>query len=87
MPTSACAWRSQGLVLAAGNPKGVTGLRDLAAKRVTVVQRQAAAGSRLLLAHLLEQAGLAPDDLTLADQTAGSETDLGLAILEGRPGE
>jgi len=78
------AWRNQGIVLAAGNPKGVAGLRDLAEKRVTVVQRQAAAGSRLLLAHLLEQAGLAAADLALAGETAGSETDLGLAILEGR---
>ncbi len=78
------AQRNQGLVLAAGNPKGVTGLRDLAEKRITVVQRQAAAGSRLLLANLLERAGLAAEDLTLADETAGSETDLGLAILEGR---
>jgi excisionase family DNA binding protein len=78
------AQRNQGLVVAAGNPKGVTGLRDLAEMRVTVVQRQAAAGSRLLLASLLERAGLAAEDLTLADETAGSETDLGLAILEGR---
>ncbi len=78
------AWRSQGLVLAAGNPVGVTGLADLAAKPVTVIGRQAAAGSHLLLAQLLERAGLSPADLDFAAETAGSETDLGLAILEGR---
>ncbi len=78
------AWRSQGLVLAAGNPAGVTGLEDLAGKRVTVIGRQPAAGSHLLLAQLLERANLAPEDLDFAAETAGNETDLGLAILKGR---
>ena len=36
------------------------------------------------LAHLLEQAETALDDLDCIAETARSETDLGLAILEGR---
>ncbi len=78
------AWRSQGLVLAARNPKGISRLEDLARDGVRVVRRQDAAGSQLLLAHLLEQEGLGPGDLEFAAGTARSETDLGLAILEGR---
>ena len=78
------AWRQQGLVVAAGNPKGVASLKDLADKRLRVVRRQPEAGSRLLLAHLLEQEGLGLDDLALTEETARGETDLGLAILEGR---
>jgi excisionase family DNA binding protein len=78
------AWRHQGLVLPAGNPKGITGLADLAKTGTRVIGRQEAAGSRLLLAQLLERAGLALGDLAFAAETAGSETELGLAILEGR---
>ena len=78
------AWRQQGLVTATGNPRGLATLADLKDKGLTVVRRQAEAGSHLLLAHLLEREGLSFEDLDLAEETARSETDLGLAILEGR---
>ena len=78
------ARRRQGLVLAAGNPQGITRLKDLKDKSVRVVRRQPEAGSYLLLAHLLEGEGLTVEDLECAEETARSETDLGLAILEGR---
>jgi excisionase family DNA binding protein len=78
------AHRRQGLVVAAGNPKGIESLRDLKETGARVVARQPEAGSFLLLAHLLEQAEMALEDLTCIDGTARSETDLGLAILEGR---
>lgn len=78
------AWRRQGLVVGSGNPHGVRGLGDLAAKGLRVVRRQQEAGSHLLLAHLLEREGLGFEDLAVAPETARSETDLGLAILEGR---
>jgi molybdate-binding protein len=78
------AWRTQGLVVAAGNPRGIETLADLKAGAVPVIRRQEAAGSQLLLAHLLERDGLALDELDIVTETARSETDLGLAILEGR---
>ena len=78
------ARRSQGLVLPAGNPDGVQALGDLAAKGVPVIARQAESGSGLLLDYLLGQAGVARGDLAFVDETARSEMDLGLAILEGR---
>lgn len=78
------AWRRQGLVLPAGNPDGVTGLADLARLKLPVARRQAESGSGLLLSHLLGQAGLGEGDLVFVEETARSEMDLGLAILEGR---
>ncbi len=78
------ARRRQGLVVAAGNPLGIDGLGDLKVKGARVVARQPEAGSYLLLAHLLEQADMALEDLDCIDGTARSVTDLGLAILEGR---
>ncbi|MFQ6019032.1 MAG: substrate-binding domain-containing protein [Kiloniellaceae bacterium] len=78
------AWRQQGLVVAAGNPRGIGSLRDLHEARLTVMRRQEEAGSQLLLAHLLAKEGLSLDDLDVAAETARGETDLGVAILEGR---
>ncbi len=78
------AWRQQGLVVAAGNPHGIAGLRDLKDKKLKVMGRQAEAGSHLLLAELLAREGLSFDDLDVLDETARGETDLGLAVLEGR---
>jgi excisionase family DNA binding protein len=78
------AWRQQGLVVAAGNPRGIATLGDLKDKKLKVMGRQAEAGSHLLLAHLLEREGLSFDDLDFVEETARGETDLGLAVLEGR---
>ncbi len=78
------AWRQQGLVLAPGNPLGIASLRDLRDRKARVVARQHEAGSQLLFEHLLGEAGLKPGDLTMLDHRALSETDLGLAVLEGK---
>ena len=78
------ARRSQGLVVPAGNPAGVRGLQDLKDHGLGVILRQEAAGSHRLLVHLLARAGLGLDQLKIVAETARSETDLGLAILEGR---
>lgn len=80
------AWakRRQGLILPAGNPAGVETLADLAARRLRVVCRQEEAGSQILLLHLLEKANLGLEDLELSAGTAHNETEVGLAVLEGR---
>lgn len=78
------AWRQQGLVVAAGNPLGIERLADLKRTGARILQRQREAGSHLLLAALLAREGIALGNLTLASETARSESDLGLAILEGR---
>jgi len=78
------ARRRQGLVIAAGNPHGIAGLADLKTKGLRVVRRQAEAGSHLLLGHLLAREGLSLEDLVAGSETARNETDLGLAVLEGR---
>lgn len=78
------AWRTQGLVLAPGNPLGITGLADLPACGARLVRREDEAGTRLLLQHLLAEAGIAADRLDLSPRVARSQTDVGLAILEDR---
>ena len=78
------AWRSQGLVVAPGNPLGLQAIEDLRAKRPRVVPRQQGAGSQLLLVHLLSEAGVRLDELDLQSQPARSESDLALAVVEGK---
>ncbi len=78
------AWRRQGLVLAPDNPLGIGGVRDLKAKKARVVARQPQAGAQILLEHLLEEAGLGMADLDVIEHAAMSETDLGLAVMEGK---
>lgn len=78
------AWRDQGLVVAPGNPLGISDIADLKNTGARVVHRQDGSGSELLLRRLLAEAGHYLDDLSLIDETAKSETDLGLAVLDGR---
>ena len=78
------AWREQGLVVAPGNPLGISDITDLKNTGARVVHRQDGSGSELLLRSLLAEAGQNLDDLSLIDETAKSETDLGLAVLDGR---
>ena len=76
------AWRVQGLVVPAGNPKGISGLADLPG--LTLIPRQKDAGSHLLLTHLLEREGLDPSALAFLQPPARSEADVALAIAEGK---
>jgi len=78
------AWREQGLVLAPGNPLGIGSIKDLKAKKARVVPRQPQAGSQILLQHLVAEAGMTMAELDVIDHAAMSETDLGLAVMEGK---
>lgn len=55
------AIRHQGLMVQKGNPKGITGVADLARADVTFINRQRGAGTRILLDHHLAQAVIAPE--------------------------
>ena len=50
--------REQGLMLPPGNPARVRSLRDLARKKLRVVNRQRGSGTRLLFDQLLQEAGI-----------------------------
>ena len=78
------ARRRQGLVLAAGNPLKIRRLSDVRAKKARFMLRQPSAGSHLLLLHFLAAARMKPGDLGFVHPPVLSETDVGLAIVEGR---
>jgi putative molybdopterin biosynthesis protein len=53
-------YREQGLIVPAGNPKGITGFKDLMRDDIVFVNRQAGAGTRLLTDLHLKRLGLDP---------------------------
>jgi molybdate transport repressor ModE-like protein len=57
------AVRTQGLFVAPGNPKNITGLRDLIRPGVHFVNRQAGSGTRMLLELMLAGANISPNDI------------------------
>ena len=75
------AWRERGLIVAPDKGASMAGIASLRGRRV--VPRQEAAGSQVLLRSLMVQAGLGPDDVDWTD-TAGTESEAALAVLEGQ---
>jgi putative molybdopterin biosynthesis protein len=82
----------QGLIVARGNPKGITGPADLARQDLTIVNREAEAGSRTMLDVWLRQAGIAPhwvrgyarevlSHAEVAEAVASGAADVGPGIL------
>lgn len=71
--------REQGLLLPAGNPRGITDLRQVLGLRVA--RRAPGTGTRVLLDHALAAAGLSPDEVTGPE--FGSHLEVALAVATG----
>ncbi|MBI3993628.1 MAG: helix-turn-helix transcriptional regulator [Candidatus Lambdaproteobacteria bacterium] len=78
------ARRTQGIVTAPGNPLGLTKVVHLLRKGPRFIGREPASGTAVLLEHLLRQDFIPVGALQYIDETARSQTDVGMAILEGR---
>ena len=85
------ATREQGLVLPAGNPKGVREFADIAAKHLRFVNRQRGSGTRQLIDQLLRRAHVEPAEikgfgqeefthLAVAATIAAGKADAGVAV-------
>lgn len=85
------ARRSQGLMVAKGNPLGLHGVGDVAAKRARFVNRAIGTGTRVLFDELLAQAGVdakaieghasaEPSHAAVALAVASGAADVGLGI-------
>ena len=73
----------QGLVIAAGNPKEIRGIADLARKNVRIVNRETGAGSRELLDRQLAETGIPPKQVTGYDRMAAGHLAAALAVSLG----
>lgn len=74
------ARRQRGLIVPQGNPAGIKTLSD--ARTRTLAARQPEAGSQMLFARLLGEAGLAGSDIDWSPP-ARSETDAALLVQDG----
>lgn len=77
------AYRIQGLMFARGNPKGIKGLTDLKRKDITFVNRQKAAGTRVLLDIQLRQLGINPKEIKGYEKELDTHLAVGLAVAHG----
>ena len=75
------ARRSQGLIVAAGNPLGLTGLADL--PRARLANRGLGSGTRVLFDELLAQAGIAPASIRGYDSSESSHSAVAQAVASG----
>jgi excisionase family DNA binding protein len=75
--------RQQGLILGCGNPKQISGVKDLANPAVSIVNRPLSTGTRLLLDYEISSADLSPDDIAGYHTEVGRHLDAGLAVLGG----
>ena len=78
------AWREQGLIVAKGNPMRLNTVKDLRERGARFAGRQEAAGSRVLLEYLLSKNGMSAGDIKIASPPALNETDVAIAVSEGK---
>jgi len=75
--------REQGLIVPKGNPKGIRGLEDLSRPDVTFVNRQRGSGTRVLLDHLLKEAGIRPEEIKGYAHEEYTHLAVAVAVREG----
>ena len=73
--------RIQGIIVQKGNPKGIEGISDLT--RVSYVNRQRGAGTRVLLDYQLKQAEIAPEEIDGYDKEAATHMAVAALVKSG----
>ena len=77
------AYRTQGLMLAPGNPKGVRGVSDLAQEGLRFINRNPGSGTRLWLDGELERLGIPPEKIDGYGRVVNTHTACALAVQKG----
>ncbi len=80
----ALAYRQQGLMLAPGNPKHVTGLADLVRPELTFINRNRGSGTRLWLDEALARMGLPCAQVHGYGVEAATHTEVAQAVIQRR---
>ncbi len=85
-PVKLVTWvgRVQGLLVTAGNPRGIHSLADLAREDVRFINRQRGAGTRVLLDYHLGKLGIQPDHIRGYDQEEYTHLGVAAAVASGR---
>ncbi|MFV0436570.1 MAG: molybdopterin biosynthesis protein [Desulfopila sp.] len=76
-------YREQGLIIARGNPKGITGFTDLVAKQLTFINRQNGAGTRLLTDKVMGELHIQPEQLAGYEHEEYTHMSVAAAVASG----
>ena len=76
--------REQGIIVQKENPKGINGVADLTQSGVTIVNRSANTGTRLLLDRALKAKGIKGDRIKGYHHEVARHIDVGLEVLSQR---
>jgi len=76
-------YRQQGLIIPRGNPKGITGVEDLARDDITFINRQAGSGTRILLDYELAKLDIKPEHIKGYDQEEFTHMSVAVNVLSG----
>lgn len=76
--------RQQGLIVNKSNPKGIKSLEDLTKNGVSYVNRQRGAGTRVLFDYLLDNLGIAKDQIKGYSQEEYTHLMVAAAVASGR---
>ena len=76
--------REQGILVAAGNPKKISGVADLAESGMRMVNRPLGTGTRLLLDREFKKAGIVGEKIDGYSNEVHRHLDVGLEIVAGR---
>ena len=76
--------REQGLIVPKGNPDGIAGLADIAARGLPFINRQPGSGTRILLDYTLKEKGISPRDIPGYEIDEYTHMSVAVAVLSGR---
>jgi putative molybdopterin biosynthesis protein len=76
-------YRDQGLIIARGNPRGIKGLGDLTRPDLSLVNRQAGSGTRVLLDWQLKQLGIDPRGINGYEREEYTHMAVAVDVLSG----
>ncbi len=76
--------REQGILVAEGNPKKISGVADLTGPGIKIVNRPLGTGTRLLLDRQFKKAGIEGEKIDGYSSEVHRHLDVGLEILAGR---
>ena len=75
--------RDQGLIIPAGNPKGIKGIEDLTRDDITMINRQGGSGTRVLFDYKLRELGIEPEAIKGYDHEEFTHMAVAVDVLSG----
>ena len=76
-------FREQGLMIAVGNPKNMTGVEDLVRNDIIIINRQKGAGTRVLLDYKLKQSDIDAADISGYEREEYTHMSVAAAVKDG----